>query len=45
MTDPVFGDRASPVQWAELKRFHNTNHAKDLPSIDVLVISHDHYDH
>ena len=46
MTDPVFSDRASPVQWAGPKRFHQTPITlQDLPSIDVVVISHDHYDH
>lgn len=46
MTDPVFSDRASPVQWAGPKRFHPTPISIDeLPDIDVVVISHDHYDH
>ncbi|MBO0180253.1 MBL fold metallo-hydrolase, partial [Vibrio parahaemolyticus] len=46
MTDPVFSDRASPVQWAGPKRFHQTPITiEDLPTIDVVVISHDHYDH
>ena len=46
MTDPVFSDRASPVQWAGPKRFHQTPIIlQDLPNIDVVVISHDHYDH
>lgn len=46
MTDPVFSDRASPVQWAGPKRFHQPPIAiEDLPDIDVVMISHDHYDH
>lgn len=46
LTDPVFSDRASPVQWAGPKRFHETPIALDaLPYVDVVVISHDHYDH
>jgi L-ascorbate metabolism protein UlaG (beta-lactamase superfamily) len=46
MTDPVFSDRASPVQWMGPKRFHPTPiTSQDLPDIDVMVISHDHYDH
>ncbi len=46
LTDPVFSDRASPVQWAGPKRFHQTPISlNDLPNIDVVVISHDHYDH
>lgn len=46
MTDPVFSDRASPVQWMGPKRFHPTPISlQGLPDIDVVVISHDHYDH
>ncbi|WP_081411583.1 MBL fold metallo-hydrolase [Vibrio mediterranei] len=46
MADPVFSDRASPVQWAGPKRFHKTPISlEDLPQIDVVIISHDHYDH
>ncbi|MGL6315652.1 MBL fold metallo-hydrolase [Vibrio sp. WXL103] len=46
LTDPVFSDRASPVQWAGPKRFHQAPITIDeLPNIDVVVISHDHYDH
>ncbi|MDG3088515.1 MBL fold metallo-hydrolase [Vibrio hannami] len=46
MTDPVFSDRASPVQWAGPKRFHQPPISIDeLPDIKVVVISHDHYDH
>ncbi len=46
MADPVFSDRASPVQWMGPKRFHPTPiNLQDLPNIDVVVISHDHYDH
>ncbi|MGF1754704.1 MBL fold metallo-hydrolase [Vibrio makurazakiensis] len=46
MADPVFSERASPVQWMGPKRFHPTPIGlEDLPDIDVVVISHDHYDH
>jgi L-ascorbate metabolism protein UlaG (beta-lactamase superfamily) len=46
MTDPVFSERASPVQWAGPKRFHQAPITLDtLPNLDVVVISHDHYDH
>lgn len=46
LTDPVFSDRASPVQWAGPKRFHQPPvSVEELPDIDVVVISHDHYDH
>ncbi len=44
--DPVFSERASPVQWAGPKRFHQPPITLDeLPAINVVVISHDHYDH
>ena len=44
--DPVFSERASPVQWAGPKRFHQPPISiEQLPAINVVVISHDHYDH
>lgn len=46
LTDPHFSKRASPVQWAGPAR--TTQPAlsiEDLPHIDVVVVSHDHYDH
>ncbi|MDN3715396.1 MBL fold metallo-hydrolase [Vibrio breoganii] len=46
LTDPVFSDRASPVQWAGPKRFQPAAISIEaLPTIDMVVISHDHYDH
>ncbi|WP_156790388.1 MULTISPECIES: MBL fold metallo-hydrolase [unclassified Alcanivorax] len=46
LTDPVFSERASPVQWAGPKRFHPLPFSlADLPAITAVVISHDHYDH
>ena len=46
MTDPVFSERASPVQWAGPKRFHPTPiDMASLPHIKGIIISHDHYDH
>ena len=45
MSDPVFSERASPVQWAGPKRFHPTPiDVKALPNITGVIISHDHYD-
>ncbi len=46
LTDPVFSERASPVQWAGPKRFHPTPiDVAALPNITGILISHDHYDH
>lgn len=46
LTDPVFSDRASPVQWAGPKRFHPLPlSVESLPKIKAVVVSHDHYDH
>ena len=46
LTDPIFSERASPVQLIGPKRQQPPGVAmKDLPPIDVVVISHNHYDH
>lgn len=46
LTDPVWGERASPVSFAGPKRFHPPPIALEaLPPIDAVVLSHDHYDH
>ncbi len=46
LTDPVFAERASPVQWMGPKRFHAPPIAlADLPPLRGVLISHDHYDH
>ncbi|WP_374357136.1 MBL fold metallo-hydrolase [Thermomonas sp.] len=46
LTDPVFSERASPVQWAGPKRFHAPPIAIDeLPPIRGVLLSHDHYGH
>lgn len=46
LTDPVFSDRPSPMPFAGPKRYvpHVVNYY-DLPAIDFVVISHNHYDH
>lgn len=46
LTDPVFSERASPVQWAGPKRFHAPPIDIDqLPPIKGVILSHDHFDH
>jgi L-ascorbate metabolism protein UlaG (beta-lactamase superfamily) len=46
ITDPVFAERASPVQWAGPVRFHQPPISlADLPPIEAVILSHDHYDH
>jgi len=46
LSDPVFSERASPVQWMGPKRFHAPPIAlRDLPPIRGVLLSHDHYDH
>lgn len=46
LIDPMFSERASPVQWFGPKRFEAPPIALDqLPPIAGLILSHDHYDH
>ncbi len=46
LTDPVWGPRASPSRLAGPKRFQPVPVAlRALPPIDLVVVSHDHYDH
>lgn len=46
LTDPVFSERCFPVQWAGPKRQTPPGLTLDqLPHIDVVLLSHNHYDH
>jgi L-ascorbate metabolism protein UlaG (beta-lactamase superfamily) len=46
LTDPVWGQRASPVTFAGPKRFQPVPVSiAALPALDAVVISHDHFDH
>jgi len=46
LVDPVWDKRAAPVEWAGPKRFFPAPLAlEETPAIDVVLISHDHYDH
>jgi len=46
LTDPMWGERASPVSFAGPKRFVEPGiDFEDLPKIDIVIISHNHYDH
>ena len=46
LTDPVWGARASPSRLAGPKRFQPVPVAlKAMPPVDVVLLSHDHYDH
>lgn len=46
LTDPVWGDHASPGPLFGVKRFYAPPITlEDLPPIDAVIFSHDHYDH
>jgi len=46
LLDPVWAERTSPFTWAGPKRFFEVPIKLDeLPPIDAVLISHDHYDH
>ena len=46
LVDPVWSARVSPVNWAGPKRCNDPGIAFDaLPPIDVVLVSHGHYDH
>ncbi|MFL2491566.1 MAG: MBL fold metallo-hydrolase [Luminiphilus sp.] len=46
LTDPIWSERASPVTFAGPKRIRPPGVSiSDLPEIDLILISHNHYDH
>jgi len=47
LTDPVFSESASPFSFIGAKRFDYSNQfdLDELPDLDAIIISHDHYDH
>ncbi|XP_062338628.1 N-acyl-phosphatidylethanolamine-hydrolyzing phospholipase D isoform X1 [Osmerus eperlanus] len=46
LTDPIFSQRASPLQFLGPKRFRGPPCTVDqLPRVDAVLISHTHYDH
>ncbi len=46
LTDPVWSERASPVSFAGPKRMHPPGISfGELPKIDFVMLSHNHYDH
>jgi L-ascorbate metabolism protein UlaG (beta-lactamase superfamily) len=46
LTDPVYSERASPVTFAGPRRVREPAvHFDDLPPINLVLLSHNHYDH
>src|SRR5215472_2466036 len=46
LIDPVWDERAAPTTWTGPKRFFPAPlKLGDLPLLDAILISHDHYDH
>ena len=46
LIDPVWSRRISPLSWVGPTRFHEAPlPLGELPAIDAVLISHDHYDH
>jgi L-ascorbate metabolism protein UlaG (beta-lactamase superfamily) len=46
LTDPVWSERASPVQWMGPRRHRAPGiRFADLPPIDAVLLTHNHYDH
>jgi L-ascorbate metabolism protein UlaG (beta-lactamase superfamily) len=46
LTDPIWSERCSPFSWVGPKRHREPGiRFEDLPPIDLVLISHNHYDH
>ena len=46
LIDPIWAERASPFSWAGPKRYYDPQvPIEELPELDAVIISHDHYDH
>jgi len=46
LTDPIWSERPSPLAWAGPRRRRKPGLSwEDLPPIDAVLISHNHYDH
>jgi N-acyl-phosphatidylethanolamine-hydrolysing phospholipase D len=46
LTDPMWSERASPVQWLGPRRLMSPGlDLNALPPLDVVLLSHNHYDH
>jgi L-ascorbate metabolism protein UlaG (beta-lactamase superfamily) len=46
LTDPIWSERASPLSWIGPRRRRMPGvRWEDLPRIDIVLLSHNHYDH
>lgn len=46
LLDPIFSERASPLSFAGPRRLSALPfHIEELPNVDVIMVSHSHYDH
>ncbi|MCZ8156389.1 MAG: MBL fold metallo-hydrolase [Leptospira sp.] len=46
LTDPIWSERCSPVSFAGPKRYTQPGiQIENLPNIDIVILSHNHYDH
>jgi glyoxylase-like metal-dependent hydrolase (beta-lactamase superfamily II) len=46
LTDPIWSERASPMSWIGSRRRRKPGvRIEDVPPIDAVLVSHDHFDH